>query len=714
MSIDRVTLPRTRAALPIVCGVTLALLAAGCGASSAGQAAGHGTGRVPAGLHQLFPGFALHYRGTARIRPARPPRSSALPGAYDLLAVRASVFAATGQGIFRSTDGGVSWRQVLSGISAASLASVPAGGYAALGTLPAANNNGPAVLATSRDGVHWRIRRVAVPAAFPLSLGLYRFALTGLGPTSAGIAVPNGLWTFGNAPALRTINGGRTWTVIRSAGSGSLPAGAMTGVALTPGAEYVTAPGHGASCAGAVYRSADTGATWSQLPGSCQPYPLMAVQFVSAADGFAAGGIPAKFGGGQVVEVTSDGGLTWRTTWRTPVQSGGAADDGVLRLDMLNTQRGWALTGGCVGGQNGPCGGTVYVTTDGGYRWYRTSQSATAVAGIGAAGAKAVSADGRSATSATTADGGRTWTQRTAPAWASTTAFAGTGPTLVWQDNLGDFLSADAGARWAVAGALEAPRFSDYSWLAGPPDRLLGFNPGTGLDTVASSDGGRSLTTSVVPDPSQSDMILAAALGTGGSAIAVTGQGADCLTATQVRKAQKLKPGWKPPSGASVLFASPNGGVSWDSSGTVLPFGVELSTAAAVDGSHVAVIDACNRLQVSADGGEHWQAHALGNGISCSVSALRSELWLTCLSGTSTFWLLHSANSGSTWTVFRLPSAVAANGLSGLGSAVATTFDLTGIAAVRRASAVIPAGGSIWRTSNGGASLAQSWPSPPA
>ncbi len=75
---------------------------------------------------------------------------------------------------------------------------------------------------------------------------------------------------------------------------------------------------------------------------------------------------------------------------------------------------------------------------------------------------------------------------------ASTTAFAGTGGTQVWQNNLGDYLSTDAGASWTAAAPLEAPRFGYYTWLAGPPGRLLGVGGTSGMRTTASPDSGRT------------------------------------------------------------------------------------------------------------------------------------------------------------------------------------------------------------------------------
>jgi photosystem II stability/assembly factor-like uncharacterized protein len=364
----------------------------------------------------------------------------------------------------------------------------------------------------------------------------------------------------------------------------------------------------------------------------------------------------------------------------------------VLRLDMLNARQGWAVTGGCVGGENGPCPGTVYATADGGFRWYPTSQDAIAIAGLGAV--RAVTADDRAQTTSITSDSGRTWTTQTPPLAISTSAFAGAGSFQLWVNNLGDFISRDGGGHWTAASELTAARFAFLSWRAAPPARLLGYADGGDNPAYSSSDGGRTWTTAAVPDGEAGNPLLAVALGSGGSAIAVTGPGAQCLNQAEIAKVEKSKPGWKPPTGASVLYASANGGARWKPPGSVLPFGVGIDATAAVDGTRIAIIDACGRLQLSTDAGARWRAQALGQQTFCTVSELGTEIWLACQANDLN-WVLRSADSGSTWRAYRLPP---------------TASGTNGIFATGPGAAVMPIGGSIWRTADGGKSWNQSWP----
>jgi photosystem II stability/assembly factor-like uncharacterized protein len=626
------------------------------------------------------------------------------------------LLAAADSGIWRSADSGATWQRVLSGIQAWSVTPMTGGGYAALGVVPGPNapglTQGVSVpeLATSADGVSWHMTKVPEPSAQALFGYGYRLALSGTGPASAGVAVPDlGAMMAGVASGYRTADGGRHWTPLpltvpgASGANGANGANAAEGgVDMLPNGRtvFVTAQGHGTGCAGAVYESRDGGATWALLSASCQPYPLQDVQFTSALDGFAVGGLTPKFGGGQVVEATTDGGLTWRVLYRSG-SSAGLPPTGFLRIDMTAagqgvSEQGWAVAGGCTGGQNGPCPGAVYVTTDGGTHWRATGQLALSVAGLG--GGSAVAVDPRFA--GITSDGGRTWTEQTRPQASQTQAFAGVAGYQFWSTSLGTDTSADGGRRWTPAPAFPAPlaaQASGLTWLAAPPTALLGYDGGAS-QAWASVDGGRTWTASTVPG-GPANPVLAAALGGGGAAYAVSGPGADCLSPAEVKKVQKLKPGWTPPSGASVLYASSDAGARWNAAGLVLPFGVQIGAAMAASGSRIAIIDACGRLELSHDAGEHWSGQSLGTAPVCTVSVLGSQLWLWCLTGNATFtgdvaWSLHSADGGATWLAYRLP---------------APADQAPGIFLTGAGSAVMPIGGALWRTTDGGKIWVQTW-----
>ena len=605
--------------------------------------------------------------------------------------------------MWRSADSGAAWQRVLSGIQAWAVTPMTSGGYAALGVVPGPDAPGltPGVsqpeLATSADGVSWHMTRVPEPSAQALFGYGYRFVLSGAGPGSAGVAVPDPGAIRGMAPAYRTADGGRSWAPISLAVPGASGAqgtnGAEGGVAMLPDGRtvFVTAPGQGTGCAGAVYESRDGGGTWALLSGSCQQYPWQDVQFTSRLDGFAVGGLTPKFGGGQVVEATTDGGLAWRVLYRT-----GSSAAGFLRIDMPaagqgGSGQGWAVACGCTAGQNGPCPGLVYVTTDGGAQWRVTGQLALSATGLGGGSAVAVGPW----VAAVTGDGGRTWTAQTRPEKTQTSAFAGAGGYQFWSTSLGADTSADGGERWAPVPAFPASLAAQATGLshrqAAAPSELFGYDEGSS-QAWASGDGGQTWTASTVPGGAASP-VLAAGLGSGGTAYAVSGPGADCLSSAQLKKVHKLKPGWTPPSRASVLYASSDAGARWNASGLALPFGVQIGAAMAASGSRIAIIDACGQLELSSDAVQHWSGQSLGTAPVCTVSMLGGQVWLYCLTGDAT-WSLHSADGGATWVAYRLP---------------APASQAPGIFLTGAGSAVMPIGGALWRTSDGGQTWVQSW-----
>ena len=144
---------------------------------------------------------------------------------------------------------------------------------------------------------------------------------------------------------------------------------------LGPAVGYATGfrRGSGATCAAAVFRTSDGGARWRLLPGSCRPYGLDAVEFLDAHTGFVGGGEPyyARDRPFQALLSTRDGGRSWRTVFRGRVAE--RANLPLNRLAFADPRHGLAVSAGCKTGQNGPCGGALLATLDGGRSWHATT-----------------------------------------------------------------------------------------------------------------------------------------------------------------------------------------------------------------------------------------------------------------------------------------------------------------------------------------------------
>jgi photosystem II stability/assembly factor-like uncharacterized protein len=684
---------------PVVASLAVALLAAGCG-----------TATIPVGVRstpapsptatatddpgQPFAALHAHDGGPAKLIATPPPASTALSGANDLLAADGSILAATDNGVYRSDDGGTTWRRLVAHVAVWSLTRTPDGGFAALGDRAplGAQMNSPVVL-TSRDGRRWKMVAARTPRSDWVGVG--RMVLSGTGPDAVGVMVPDIVNVDEIGTAWRTRDGGRSWvpTDLKNAG---------TGLALASDGRtvYATAAGPG-NCRGAVYRSVDAGVTWNRMPNSCRPYPLDAIQWLDARDGFAAGGMPSKFGGGQVVEATSDGGASWQTRWRVandPTASP-PPDSEFVRLDMLDATTGWALTGGCVGGQNGPCAGPVYRTVDGGAHWTDTGQRANALAAPDAQ--HAVAGQALSGPTALTTDGGRHWQSQSGATAVSTQALTGAGGWLLWNTTLGFARSTDGGATWSAFDPPAVTGLAYDTWLVAPPSNLLGVVPANERPIVrASIDNGRTWTEHPIGSPTQPADTVVAALAPDGLAMVMAGPGGSCLTSAQVAAVQSKKPNWQPETGPTELESSTDGGRSWRAVTHAAPFSLGPASPVAVSADAVALVDSCGDLEVSDDGGHRWRATPLGSTSElCQLSAFGPELWLDCDAGDGGPLIFHSPDRGTTWTSYEINASGADD----------TPCASCPLVATARDTAVLAAGGSLWQTTDDGKTWAQTW-----
>ena len=458
-----------------------------------------------------------HDGGVAVMAASDPPKSSMIDGANDLIAVGATVLAATDQGIARSSDRGATWRYVLTGVDLWSLARAGSG-FVALGQRGGPDDNGPAVVASSPDGVAWQLIDPLVPASAQavVSFGYgQRIAASGVGAHAVDLALPDIVASSAGGDTLRSVDGGRTWDTL------SVPLN--TGIDVLPDGitMYATGSANADSCSGAVYRSTDAGAHWSLLAGSCQNRPLYAVTFVDLEHGFAAGGTPAKYDGSEIVEATDDGGRTWQVRWSTPLDpstgSGYGVDNEIVRLVFADARHGYALNGGCVDGQNGPCGGNLYVTSDAGYSWHAAGRDGLGVAAAGADVYLSGLPQREGASLAISTDAGQHWALHSSATQVSSQPVAGIGERLWWQTNLGTYTSNDAGEHWTptTAPAISSlPMYAD-PLQAAPPGDLLTLDRSTGA-TWSSTDGA---TTAGQSFPvAANDSVEAVALGPGSTA----------------------------------------------------------------------------------------------------------------------------------------------------------------------------------------------------
>ena len=637
-----------------------------------------------------------HDGRVAVLTASDPPQSSMIAGANDLVAVGATVLAATNQGVARSTDDGATWRYVLTGVDLWAIART-GGGFIAVGQRGAPDDNGPGVVVTSADGVTWQLIDPVLPtssqAVGPLGWGT-RIAATGTGAGAVVIAVPDIVASSAGGDTLRSVDGGHTWV--------KLSTSLNTGIDVLPDGVtvYATGSGNADSCSGAVYRSTDAGAHWTLLPGSCQSRPLYAVTFVDAQHGFAAGGTPAKYDGSDFVEATDDGGRTWQLRWSTPFDpsisgGNGGPDNEIVRLVFSDAKHGYALSGGCVGGQNGPCGGNLYVTADAGHSWQLTGREGLGVATAGTAIYLSGLPQREGPSLAISGDDGQHWTLHSGAAQVSSQTVAGSGRMLWWQTGLGTYSSHDEGAHWAPVTAAAIGSLTPYAdpLQAAPPNDQLALVHSTG-EIWSSTDGGQTARVSAVGPATNS--VEAAALGPGGRAVAIVGYDDNCDSPQLAAKMAQVKPGWTPETRPGTLYLSSDAGGHWDRAPTAalpFPFASFGPGSLTVGSSLIAALDACANLELSSDSGRDWTTitppHASSG---CTVASLAKEIWLDCPGN-----IAHSPDAGRTWTSY----ITNPSGVDSLSQPLQPVGPDTAIVAV---------GGSQWRTTDGGAHWKQSWP----
>lgn len=597
-------------------------------------------------------------------------------------------------GVYQSTDGGTTWRQVFQ-LDDARLHQVAFTGATAgfaigrRGCNPGPNCEGPAVLLSTADGgAHWQvIEPDGVGDRMVYAWPWLRFAFTA---ATVGYAVPDPDMGGGFGPlpeemrgaVLATADGGRSWRPLPLP-AGFYPAGGIS--FLTPETGFITASSKDGYH---VLATRDGGRTWRTQYSTAQ-FPLHAIHFRNERQGWAGGGVNPKaerppF---QALLATGDGGTTWEVVYRQDERPGGSPIDG---LHFTSPTIGWATTGVCTMGQNMPCGGRPLFTNDGGRTWTAAPEKVTRLSSVGAS-AWSVSGGAGSGKAflRRTTDGGATWQNLWHPAAVAVNRIQFLNPQVGWIDtNVGFLKTTDGGGRWAPY-PLGAP--------VGAPDRPVFTGPDSAFawhdqELLRSSDGGRTWQPVPLPLPGGQPSYYR-------SGLAFAGPQHGWLSLPNLCRSTYCP---------NLLFTTTDGGSTW----TRLEPGLPIPDAqlAFADARHGAAFGhARNRLFRTSDGGRDWKYEEFPRDLSVvSLSyAGPGHLWLVGTAsgaevGRPDGAVLHSTDGGERWIVYG-----------------ADRFHPSQIQFVTPTQGWLVANwsqggtGSLLVTRDGGRSWRQVWPAPP-
>jgi photosystem II stability/assembly factor-like uncharacterized protein len=491
-----------------------------------------------------------------------------------------------------------------------------------------------------------------------------------------GFAAPDpmvGQATYLPGELLRTTDGGRHWSVV------DFPRGQAAGGLAFVSDEHGFATGETSTTSGCrgseIWQTLDAGATWAPVPGTCVDYRLAGLSFPTPSTGFAVGGDWVKYAGYQQLDVLSskDGGARWSAVY-TAHNTGTVNNDGLPFADVefVSPAQGYALDGGQSAGGNGPVGGHLWVTVDGGRHW---AQQAVEGLRLVVAGPNNVwLVPGRVGQGGDflwhSLDGGGTWAVVANVADLAVTGFLASGPHLWMSTEAGDFLSTDNGRSWsqppaAMESAEQRAGLSLESFSANGGEVAVVVS---GDELWVSGDGGFSGRTVTVH--------ALAATGIASAAFADREDGLVMATGACSQPAEVL--------------ATSDGGSSWHQ---LPPLPMTIGALVYSGRTAVATGWGCggNEVAISVDGGRQWQVEDTGN--PCGEPSLDAgTMAVTCtgLMPSGYQYALVSDNDGRTWSWSSFPLEK-------------PPLNYSLVVAGARDMWVSGPAGAIWHSTNGGA-----------
>jgi photosystem II stability/assembly factor-like uncharacterized protein len=259
-------------------------------------------------------------------RPGGGPVSGRLAGiTADPNDANTVYVAAAGGGVWKTTDGGNNWSPLTDSQSTLSMGAIaiapsnPSVIYAGTGeaNFSGDSNFGGGVIVSMNGGATWTLqtnggtfnrRAISEIAVDPTDANIVYVAVAGGGVN--GVGGNNGVW--------RSANGGATWTNTTAtiAGSTAQPWTSVRIDSNTPATLYAAVGSPGGNSLNGVYKTTNSGATWTQLTlagvasGSALGRIVVAVSNSNSQVVYMSAQDPAS-SGLKEIERSDNGGTTW-------------------------------------------------------------------------------------------------------------------------------------------------------------------------------------------------------------------------------------------------------------------------------------------------------------------------------------------------------------------------------------------------------------------